>query len=179
MRTFCAIAAMFNAGPNGLSEYMTRRIQRKRQAAEFRALRRALRAAATTRALLQVEVAIDVVPLISDVVEDHDDRALVVADIVECWLRLPPSARAAYNSWSPFPGLRWFAGDYTEEVDRASVVVADDSYSATSIAQAERLCWEGWRRHVRDLRCRRRAAAPPATSWLQRFATPSPPPRCA
>ncbi|MEV0131166.1 hypothetical protein AB0H83_22205 [Dactylosporangium sp. NPDC050688] len=131
------------------------------------------------RALLQVQVAIEVVPLIADVVEDHEDRVLVVADIVDCWLRLPQSARAAYDSWSPFSGLRWFAGDYADEVDQLSVAASDVSYSPASIANAETLCRKGWRRHVDDLRRRRSSGTPPPVSWLERFATPTPPSLCA
>ncbi|MFF5230697.1 hypothetical protein [Dactylosporangium sp. NPDC000521] len=149
---------------------MTRSIRPPRPSAESSAI---------AYALLEVEVAIDVIALIHDVVEDHDDRALVVADIVECWLRLSPKARAEYDSWAPFSGLRWFAGDYTAEVDRASLPAEDAPVSPPFPADTDELCYKGWQRHVADLRSRRRTGAPPAAAWLARFAAPTPPSRCA
>ena len=121
---------------------------------------------------LCLDVALDVAPLISDVVEHAEERRLVVRDVVDCWLRLPPSVRDAYSSQAAHTGLELFGGDYVEEVDRAWLTNHTDPYQIPT-ALAEYLPYLGWQHHVARLQERVRHASPPDSAWLERFATPN------
>src|SRR5690349_16161495 len=130
-----------------------------------------LRELAHTR--LQVEAALDVVSLIDDMAEEHDERALVIVDIVDCWLQLSPDVRREYESWPAHTGLARFAGDYAEAVDGTWLSQPRVDPAALGEHDVERLCRDGWLEHIAQIRQRRATGAPPPKEWLARFATPN------
>jgi hypothetical protein len=123
-------------------------------------------------AKLLLEAAVAVAPLIYDTVEDHDDMCTVVADVVDCWLRLPETVREQYASWPHCWAFLRFADTYVEEVDRAWL--ADNPVGPFTLHDSitDGLCRDGWRAHVDQLQRRREADEPPNAEWLQRFASP-------
>src|SRR5258706_11910378 len=70
---------------------------------------------------LRVKVAVDMAPLIDTMIEDHDGRLVVVADVVDCWMRLTEEVRAIYDDAGSYCGLSRFVGDYVDEIDCASL----------------------------------------------------------
>lgn len=130
--------------------------------------------AAADRALLalQLDIALSVVPLISDMAEEADERAVVVADIAECWRRLPAAVRQEYGSWPGHPDVTRFAGDYVEEVDRLWLEAPGLEPDTVHDSEAERLCRMAWLTHLEGIRRRASSEAPPPAEWLARFTSP-------
>ena len=121
---------------------------------------------------LQLDIALCVVPLIHDMAEESSERALVVADIADCWDRLPPAVREEYGSGPGPPGEARFAGDYAEAVDRLWLEAPGLEPESVHDSEAERLCRIAWLQHLNRIRHRIRAAVPPPPEWLARFASP-------
>jgi hypothetical protein len=140
------------------------------------------------QARLQTEVAIDVVPLIADVVEDHDARRLVVQDIVVCWMLLPSAVQAAYaeprftigplaTDEPKCPAISRFIDDYVDEVDRIWTAKTPPE-GCLSRAELRTRCREGRYDFVESICERATAEQSPPAEWLARFpVVDSEPPR--
>ena len=89
-----------------------------------------------------LDVAVDLVPLIDDVVEQHDERAAIVRHVAAQWLALAAHQRAATT-------LSDFVGEYVDRIDRSGYAGHDPDSLATGVA--EQLVYAAWRRHVRNL----------------------------
>ena len=121
-------------------------------------------------ATLRTEVAIDLAPLVDDMLENHDGCLLVVHDIVACWLRLPVSVREAYASWPNCRPLSRFVSDYVDEIDRAWLAGCDVEPFSLHDTVTDQRCRDGWIRHEAQVRARAAAGQPPSDAWLERFA---------
>src|SRR5690242_18886271 len=108
-------------------------------------------------ALLCFEVAVDLAPLISKEIVDHDGRLVIARDVVDCWLELPAFARASYgvrrlptaagfDGRVPAPELSRFLGAYVDVVDE-SWVPAGSEPAAIDVDEAECLHRRAWQRH--------------------------------
>jgi len=115
---------------------------------------------------LRTRVAVDLAPLISTVVEDADSRLVIVADVVDCWLRLPADVRALYDTPKTYAGLPRFVGDYVDGIDCAWVRRHDGDPDEVDYADAEQRCYLDWREHEAEVRRRRTAGEPPSEEWL-------------
>jgi hypothetical protein len=120
-------------------------------------------------ATLRTEVAVDLAPLVDDMLEDHDACLLVVHDIVTCWLRLPASVREAYGSWPKHRPLSRFVSDYVDEIDRAWLVGCEVEPFTLHDTVSDQRCRNGWLRHEAEVRARAAADEPPSDAWLGRF----------
>jgi hypothetical protein len=116
---------------------------------------------------LRVRVAVDPVPLIDTMIEDHDGRLLVVVDVVDCWLQLPQDVCAAYDREPSYGGLSRFVGDYVDGVNCAWVARCSGTPDEVSRMDAEELCRQDWREHEADIRRRMAANEPSSAAWLQ------------
>jgi len=131
------------------------------------------------QARLRADVAVDLIPLIDEMVDDHDVRMVVVNDVTACWLLLPATVRAGYakprydvkprRSDGPdrLP-VSWFVHDYVNEVDRAWKAA---SPPASTLTNTEREEWHltGWYDFVAGICERTAAGEPPPAQWLARF----------
>lgn len=90
-----------------------------------------------------LDVAVDLVPLIDDVVEVHEDRAAVVRDVTARWLALPAAERRSMT-------LADFIGNYVDRIDASAYATCTDSDAVRGEA-ADRLVFAAWREHVRGL----------------------------
>ena len=90
-----------------------------------------------------LDVAVDLVPLIDDVVEAHKDRVAVVRDATARWLALPATERGSTT-------LNDFVGDYVDRVDVGAYAGCADPDAVRGEA-AERLVFVAWQEHVRSL----------------------------
>jgi hypothetical protein len=118
---------------------------------------------------LHVCVAVDLIPLIDTMIEDHGGRLVVVADVVDCWLRLPHHVRAAYDREPRYGGLSRFVGDYFDDIEHAWPAGQSPSPDEVSTDEAEECCRRRWRLHERDIRRRLAAGEPPSDEWLHRI----------
>lgn len=115
------------------------------------------------------EAALSVAGLIDDVVEDREARGIVVADIVECWCRLPRAVRRQYGGRPGISGVAGFGGDYVEAVDRhwrAAIDVESFTLHDSVIKELGRL---GWSIHVAQAQWRKILGQPPTAEWLASF----------
>ncbi|GAA3249913.1 hypothetical protein ACFO1B_39750 [Dactylosporangium siamense] len=133
-------------------------------------------------AFLCLEAAVDLVPLISTVIEDHDGRVVVTRDVVDCWLALPIAMRAAYDikrlptapsftGRPPVPALSRFVGDYVDVIDESWIPDSVDPH-AVDFDTGERLHRHAWRRHERQIRERLAAHRGPDEQFIRKLARP-------
>jgi hypothetical protein len=90
-----------------------------------------------------LDVAVDLIPLIDDVVEVHKDRVAVVRDATARWLALPTAERGSTT-------LNDFVGDYVDRVDVGAYAGCTDPDAVRGDA-ADRLVFAAWQQHVRSL----------------------------
>jgi len=90
-----------------------------------------------------LDIAVDLVPLIDDVVEVHDDRVAVVRDVSARWLALPAAERGSTT-------LTEFVGDYVDRIEAGAYDGCPDPEAVRGDA-AERLVFAAWQEHVRTL----------------------------
>jgi hypothetical protein len=90
-----------------------------------------------------LDVAVDLVPLINDVVEVHEDRVAVVRDATARWLALPTTERGSTT-------LAEFVGEYVDRVDIGAYNGCPDPHAVRGEA-ADRLVFAAWQEHVRSL----------------------------
>ncbi|MEV4135507.1 hypothetical protein AB0J72_25430 [Dactylosporangium sp. NPDC049742] len=128
-------------------------------------------------------MAIDLVPLISTVVEDHNGRAVIARDIVDCWLGLPIAVRARYATkrlptapdfagHAPVHALSRFTGDYVDAIDESWIPEGTDPYTVDADT-ADRLHRNAWRRHERHIRERITARRGPDEQFLRKLTEPT------
>jgi hypothetical protein len=121
---------------------------------------------------LRTQVAVDIGGILGDMVEDVTARCIIVADIVECWARLEPSVRDAYDNRRGHAGIAGFGGDYADEVDRvwrAAVDAEPFTLHDHVIGELSRLAWCI---HIAQIQWRNVLGQPPPTEWLTRFSSP-------
>jgi hypothetical protein len=131
------------------------------------------------RARLRTDIAVHLIPQITDVVEDHDVRMVVVNDVATCWALLPAAVLATYakprfdveplrtDGPEQLPVGR-FVDDYTNEVDRTWTAVSPPTCTLTEAERHER-CLAGWYDFVVGICERTAAGEPPPAEWLARF----------
>ena len=115
------------------------------------------------------EVAIAVTPLLVGVVPGFADLAVVVGDVVTCWIALDDAVRAGYGrAVASYVGVARFAGDYVDAVGWSAEVGVDRSAWA---AVELRAVWEA---HLVEVQRRNEVCEAPAAVWLARFPLPRP-----
>lgn len=118
-------------------------------------------------ARLRADVAVRVVPLICDVAEDVEERAIVVADIAACWLALADEVRDRHlaRTNAVHDGLSDFCWDYVDRIDREVAgrhpQLHGPAYESVNL--------QHWRDHITTVGRRLRAGGPPAERWLRQF----------
>lgn len=101
---------------------------------------------------LRLEVALTVVPLISRVVADRDDRQAVVVDVVERWLALPAKIRQRYypDAESENGGLERFGWEFVDTIEEGILSESDAAWPEPADARvvtteaAEQVVFERW-----------------------------------
>jgi hypothetical protein len=116
---------------------------------------------------LRVEIAVHIVALIDDMVEDADERHLVIADMVDCWLHLDPTVQTGYEDDQHESGPAAFAADYAAAVDRIWLDQVTEEPFTMHDTVTDDLCRAGWRKHIQLIRSRMDRAAPPDLTWLR------------
>jgi hypothetical protein len=107
---------------------------------------------------LRVEAALDVIPLIYRVVEDHHSRMVVITDIVDCWLSLDPAVRKEYERQRARNApVGRFGADYVDAVTQG----VPESPPTLDCLQ--------WLIHTATAQKRRILGEPPSSEWLGRF----------
>lgn len=116
---------------------------------------------------LRTCVAIELIPLIDDMIEDGDSdgRLALVGDVVDCWLRLPQHIRDSYDKELRYGGLSRFVGDYIDVIEAGGFQDPDD----LTEDEAEERCRRKWQQHQADVQRRQLAGEPPSDVWLQRI----------
>lgn len=125
---------------------------------------------------LQITVALNVVPLISQQIASSDDRQSIVADIVACWLALPADIRDQYSNAEERPhrrGLTRFSWEYVDAVEQAPPFEPefdqDTSGPWPSDLAEESLVFQRWIEHLDQVKARHAAGDPPDRQWLAGF----------
>jgi hypothetical protein len=127
------------------------------------------------QANLRTEVALYAVPLLHKLVEDHQSRGIVVADIAACWLRLSPEVQQKYQtrSHAVTSAVGQFTCDYfTEALDGW---LPKHSFTETDLhdTEAREMDRLQWSIHIAQVRQRNILGKPPHEDWLVRFPTPN------
>lgn len=120
---------------------------------------------------LRADAALCVVPLISRVVSNCADRAVIVADVVTRWLAWPDTARkhCRRSDLSGISGLESFAADYVDGVEQGADSVFDGDRPAPEEV-VEQAIFKCWQQHLQQLKEDHAAAA----AWIGREGTPWP-----
>jgi hypothetical protein len=92
-------------------------------------------------------------PLIDDVLDNDDERATVVADILARWLALPEATRAQYRHGadSEAAAIEEFSEEYVGDIDRAPFADNGDPFAIPAEAASD-MVRRQWRLHVTGLR---------------------------
>ena len=108
---------------------------------------------------LRVEAALTVVPLIASLVAGTEDRGVIVADVVTCWLALPPETRDRYRNLagSGSSGLEQFGWDYIDAVEQR-FVPEGEAMAGVSAETAEQAAYARWHGHLGRIRPARACA---------------------
>jgi hypothetical protein len=121
---------------------------------------------------LRADVALEIRGLIGDMVEDIEARRIVVADIVECWTRLEPSVREAYENVRRPSGIAGLVDDYVEEVDRIWLAALDAEPFTPHDHVIDELGRLAWCIHIAQVQWRNILRKPPPSDWLAKLSSP-------
>jgi hypothetical protein len=123
---------------------------------------------------LRTAVALEVVPLIDNLVEDLTGRSIVVADIVDCWLRLEPTVHKQYGDTSNVAAsaVGNFAADYANEATDAWQSHETLKRAEMFHPEAEQMGRLQWNIHIAQVQQRTILGESPSQEWLKRFPLP-------
>ena len=117
---------------------------------------------------MYAEAAIAVTPLIRQLVTTLADRMAIIANIVDCWQRLPSSVQHTYRASPAGSSLSRFAENYTDAVE-ADPPADDFVPDPSSTDPDEDLRRHLWQQHLAEITRRTANDQPPPAAWLARF----------
>src|SRR5262249_12168667 len=113
-------------------------------------------------------------PLIDDLGGRPHRCSIVVADIVDCWLRLEPTVHKQYEDTSNVAAsaVGNFAADYANEAPDAWQSHETSKRAEMFHIESEQVGRLQWNIHIAQVQQRTILGEPPSQDWLKRFPLP-------
>ena len=123
---------------------------------------------------LRAELALTLAPLVAGVVPEPDDRGVLVADAVACWLALPAAASEHYQRLhrGSITALEWFGWDYLALTEQTVTDHLPTPDQLPAEADEDQVILDAWVAHIQTIRPQLATGTRPAADWLAQFPVP-------